>query len=114
MNSGEEIWTSSYEAKGEIPFPGSRTVPTVDKKYIWSVGPHGDFYCFDKKTRKPIWHHNLLEEFDRALTTWGVSQAPLIYKDLVIVAPHGNNAGVVAYDKFTGELAWKTRASLGW
>ena len=113
LNSGEEIWNYSYEATGEISFPGSRTVPTVDKKYIWSVGPHGDLYCFDKKTRKPIWHHNLLEDFDRELTTWGVSQAPLIYEDLVIVAPDGKNAGVVAYNKFTGELAWKSRALSG-
>ena len=38
--SGEEKWSYSYEAKGEISFPGSRAVPTVDKNYIWSVGPH--------------------------------------------------------------------------
>ncbi len=113
LNKGTEKWNYSYQAKGEIPFPGSRTVPTVDKKYIWSVGPHGDFYCFDKETRKPIWHHNLLEEFNRELTTWGVSQAPLIYKDLVIVAPHGKNGGVVAFNKFSGELAWKTRSLSG-
>ena len=29
LNSGEEIWNYSYEATGEISFPGSRTVPTV-------------------------------------------------------------------------------------
>jgi len=113
LNTGEEIWNYTYRAKGEIPFPGSRTVPTVDEKYIWSVGPHGDFYCFDKETRKPVWNHNLLEDFDRELTTWGVSQSPLIFKDLVIVVPHGQNAGVAAYEKITGELVWQTRPLSG-
>jgi outer membrane protein assembly factor BamB len=113
LNTGAEIWNYSYEAKGEISFPGSRTVPTVDEKYIWSVGPHGDFYCFDKETRKPIWKHNLLEDFDRELTTWGVSQSPLILDDLIIVAPHGQKAGVAAFEKTTGELVWKTRALSG-
>ena len=113
LSTGEEIWSYSYEAKGEISFPGSRTVPTVDKKFIWSVGPHGDFYCFDKETRKPIWNHNLLEDFDRELTTWGVSQSPLILNDLVIVAPHGQKAGVAAFEKTTGELVWKTRPLSG-
>lgn len=113
LNTGEKKWTFTYEAEGEIPFPGSRTVPTVDKKYIWSVGPHGDFYCIDKETHQPIWNHKLLEDFDRELSTWGVSQSPLIYKDLVIVAPQGKKAGVVAYHKTTGELVWKTRPLSG-
>jgi outer membrane protein assembly factor BamB len=114
LNTGEEIWNYSYEAKGEISFPGSRTVPTVDKNYIWSVGPLGGFYCFDKETRKPIWNHNLLEDFDRELTTWGVSQSPLILNDLVIVAPDGQKAGVAAYEKITGKLVWKTRPLSGY
>ena len=97
LNTGEEKWNYTYEAKGEIPFPGSRTVPTVDQNHIWSVGPHGDFYCFNRETGKPVWHYNLLKEFDRELSTWGVSQAPLIYNDLVIVAPQGMKSGVVAY-----------------
>jgi outer membrane protein assembly factor BamB len=113
LDTGVEKWSFSYEAKGEIPFPGSRTVPTVDRTHIWSVGPHGDFYCFDKDTGKPVWNRNLLEDFDRELTTWGVSQAPLIYEDLVIVAPHGNKAGVAAYHKITGQLAWESRPLTG-
>jgi len=113
LNTGEELWNYSYEAKGEIPFPGSRTVPTIDKKLIWSVGPHGDFYCFDKESQQPLWNHNLLEEFDRELSTWGVSTSPLIYRDLVIVAPQGKKAGVVAYHKISGELAWKSRPLRG-
>jgi outer membrane protein assembly factor BamB len=43
---------------------------------------------------------------------WGITQNPLIYRSLVIVAPQAPAAGVVAYDKLTGELKWKT-ASLG-
>jgi len=113
LNTGEEIWNYSYEAEGEISFPGSRAVPTVDEKFIWAVGPHGDFFCFDRESRIPIWKHNLLEDFNRDLTTWGVSQSPLIFEDLVIVVPHGQNAGVAAYEKTTGELVWKTRPLSG-
>jgi outer membrane protein assembly factor BamB len=113
LNSGEEKWNYSYDAKGEISFPGSRTVPTVDKNHIWSVGPHGDMYCIDKTTHEPIWSHNFLKDFNRELTTWGVSQSPLIYEDLVIVAPQGDKAGVVAYNKISGELVWKTRPLAG-
>lgn len=43
---------------------------------------------------------------------WGITQNPLVYRSLVIVASQTPEAGVVAYDKLTGELKWKT-ASLG-
>lgn len=113
LNSGEEKWSFSYEAKGEISFPGSRAVPTVDHKHVWSIGPHGDFYCFDKKSGKPLWNHNILQDFNRELTTWGVSQSPLVYNDLIIAAPQGEMAGVVAYQKTSGELVWKSRPLTG-
>jgi outer membrane protein assembly factor BamB len=47
------------------------------------------------------------------LPTWGITQNPLIYRDLVIVASQTSQAGVVAYDKLTGELKWKSPALSG-
>ncbi|MBT6007602.1 MAG: PQQ-like beta-propeller repeat protein, partial [Prolixibacteraceae bacterium] len=114
LNSGEEKWNFTYEADGELPYPGSRAVPTVDENYVWSVGPHGDFYCVNKKTHEPVWHHNLLKEFESELPNWGVSQSPIIYNDLVIVAPQGEKAGVAAFNKITGELVWKSRPLTGY
>jgi outer membrane protein assembly factor BamB len=113
LNTGDERWNYEYEAPGELPYPGSRAVPTVDENYIWSVGPHGHFYCFDKKNQQPVWSLNILEKFDAELPNWGVSQSPLIYNELVIVAPQGKNAGVAAFNKLTGEIAWKSRPLSG-
>jgi outer membrane protein assembly factor BamB len=111
--SGKELWNFSYEAKGELPFPGSRAVPTVDKKYVWSVGPHGDFYCIDRKSHEAIWNLNIKEVFEGESTQWGVSQSPVINGNLVLVAPHGKKAGVTAFNKLTGELEWKSRPLTG-
>ena len=113
LNSGEEKWRYTYEARGELPFPGSRAVPTVDENHVWSVGPHGHFFCFDKKTQQPVWKNSLLEEFEGELPTWGVSQSPVIHQDLVIVAPQGEKAGVAAFNKLSGELVWQSRPLTG-
>jgi hypothetical protein len=48
-----------------------------------------------------------------ALPTWGIVQNPLIYGSLVIVAPQAPDATVVAYDKLTGELKWKSAVLSG-
>lgn len=113
LNNGNEKWQYAYDAPGEIPYPGSRAVPTIDDKYIWMVGPFGHFSCISRKTHKPVWSYNLLEDFDAKIPRWGVSQSPVIYKDLVIVAPQGKRAGVVAFNKLNGKIVWKSRKLTG-
>lgn len=113
IDTGKELWNFSYEAEGELSYPGSRSVPTVDDKYVWSAGPHGDLYCIDKQTHKAVWNINLKEKYASKLTQWGYSQAPIIHDDLVILAPHGDKAGVVAFDKVSGEVAWESRPLTG-
>ena len=113
FESGKEKWSYSYDAPGELPYPGSRAVPTVTENFVYSVGPQGHFYCFDKESGQPEWNFNILEKFEAELPHWGVSQSPLIYEDLVIVAPQGHVAGVAAFNRFTGEVVWESRALTG-
>jgi len=113
LETGKEKWNFKYEAKGEIPYPGSRIVPFVDDKYIWTVGPHGHLYCFDKASHHAIWNINIQEEFEAEKPKWGFSQSPLVFNDLVIVAPQGKKAGVVAFNKYSGKLVWESRALKG-
>jgi len=47
------------------------------------------------------------------LPRWAITQNPLIYRNLVIVASQTPQAGVVAYDKLTGELKWQSAALSG-
>jgi len=113
LSTGKEKWNYKYEAKGELPYPGSRAVPSVDENYVWCVGPHGDLNCIDKKTHQSLWSHQLLEEYGGELQRWGFSISPLVTGDLVIVAPQGEKAGVVAYNKITGDVVWESRRLTG-
>lgn len=113
FSSGKEKWSYSYDAPGELPYPGSRSVPTVDDEFVWAVGPLGHFHCFSRETRKPVWSVNILEEFGAERPNWGVAQSPLLYGDLVIIAPQGKKAGIAAFDKRTGNVAWTSRSLSG-
>ncbi|HOW10196.1 MAG TPA: PQQ-like beta-propeller repeat protein [Bacteroidales bacterium] len=109
FNTGKELWKYSYDAPGSVMFPGSRSVPAVDDKYVWSVGHNGDMYCIDIKTHKPVWNKNIWTDFGGTkLPIWAIAQCPLIYGDMVIVAPQAPEAGVIAFNKATGKLIWKT------
>lgn len=111
LSSGKELWNYEYAAAGSFPFPGSRSVPAVDEKNVYSCGPLGDLYCIDISTHKPVWNKNIWKDFGGGdLPMWAITQCPLLSGDLVIVASQAPNAGIVAYEKITGNVKWKTPA----
>jgi len=115
LASGKELWSLAYGAPGAFMFAGSRTTPTVDAGHVYTVGPMGDLHAIDTKTRRQVWTKNIWKDFGGGaeLPRWAVVQNPLIYGDLVIVAPQTPSAGVVAYEKTTGKLTWKSPALSG-
>jgi len=128
LSNGEELWSFEYAAPGSVMFPGSRSVPCVDENYVYSCGPYGDLYCIDINSHQPVWNVNIWTDFGGipgggseggfgnrqpgSFPVWAITQCPLIYNDLLIVASQAPEAGVVAFDKLSGEIKWKT-PSLG-
>ncbi|MBN2698864.1 MAG: PQQ-like beta-propeller repeat protein [Bacteroidales bacterium] len=113
LSTGEELWSYGYEAPGSVMFPGSRSVPAIDGNCVYSCGPYGDLYCMDINIHEPVWHRNVWTDFGGGeIPTWAISQCPLVYGELLILASQAPEAGVVAYDKHTGEVKWAT-PSLG-
>jgi len=124
LSDGKELWSYAYDAPGSVMFPGSRSVPTVDGNHVYSCGHNGDLYCIDLNTHQPVWKKNVWTDFGGkpasgtsggfrsrepgSFPIWAITQCPLVYGDLLIVASQAPEAGVVAYDKLTGNVKWKT------
>jgi outer membrane protein assembly factor BamB len=114
FSDGKELWNFAYDAPGTFMFPGSRTAPTVDGDRVYTCGPLGDLYCINTNTHKPVWNKNMWKDFGGGqLPRWAITQNPLLYGSLLIVAAQTSEAGVVAYDKLTGDLKWKSSALSG-
>jgi outer membrane protein assembly factor BamB len=113
LSSGKELWHFAYSAPGSVMFPGSRSVPLLDGNYVYSCGPYGDLYCIDINTHKPVWNKNVWKDFGGGqIPTWAISQCPQVCGDMIILASQAPQAGVVAYDKLTGNVKWAS-PSLG-
>ena len=109
LATGKELWNFAYNAPGSVMFPGSRSVPALDGNYIYSCGPYGDLYCIDINTHKPVWNKNVWKDYGGGqIPQWAITQCPLIYGNLLIIASQAPGAGVVAYDKLTGSVKWTT------
>lgn len=105
--TGKELWSYSYDAPGKVSHDGSRSVPTVAGDYIYTCGTFGHVHCFDKNTHEVVWQKNVWTDFGGArVPTWGITQHPLVCGDTVILASQTEKAGIVAYDKKTGEVNW--------
>jgi len=113
LSSGKELWSFGYNAPGSVMFPGSRSVPALDGNRLYSCGPYGNLYCIDINTHKALWNKNVWTDFGGGeIPRWAITQCPLVFGDLLILASQAPQAGVVAYDKLTGNVRWKT-PSLG-
>jgi outer membrane protein assembly factor BamB len=118
FSTGKELWSFAYDAPASFMFPGSRATPTVDGDLVYTCGPLGDLYAVSTITHKPVWHKNIWKDFGAGapgeqLPRWGIVQNPLVYGDLLIVASQTPETTVVAFDKRTGELKWKSPVLAG-
>jgi len=106
-DSGELIWTGSYEAEAETSHgPGSRATPFINEDRVYTFGRSGDLVCWQLEDGKLLWRKNV-KDVGGAEPTWGFSTTPLVIDDKVIVQG-GGKALIIAYDKLTGDVRWKS------
>lgn len=107
--TGEKVWSHGYEAPyGSVSYPaGPRASVTVDDGRAYALGSLGHLHCFDAARGKVLWSRHLGQEYEVNLPTWGLTGAPLVEKDTLIVQIGGKDACVVGLDKKTGQERWK-------
>jgi len=106
---GNIKWKQPYGPGWNGPHPGTRTTPTVDGDRLYIMTGHGRIACHDRDTGKQLWKIDTEDVFKARNIRWGISESPLIYGDIVICTPGGENATMVAVNKMTGQTVWTTK-----
>src|SRR5206468_5932408 len=111
VNTGKPLWkTSTGRAFSNDRGNGPRGTPTVDGNRLYAVAGNGTLVCLDIETGKRIWGINFVEHFRGDAPQWGYSESPLVEGDRVIVNPGGSGASIVALNKTTGDVIWKSQS----
>ena len=109
---GKPIWTTRVGNVGnpeqDPNYPKARSTPTVDGDLIYALGSDGDLVCLEAKGGKIRWQKNLRKEFDGTPHTWAYAESPLIDGDVLVITPGGAQATMVALNKKTGAVIWKS------
>ena len=126
--TGKELWKFQYASDYQDLYGydnGPRCSPVVDGDRVYLYGVEGMLHCLQVADGKVLWKLDTAEKFGVIQNFFGVGSTPVIEGDLLIVQIGGspeesksvapgqldlvkpNGTGVVAFDKFTGEVKYK-------
>ena len=109
---GERLWRTHLGKSGnpdqKPTYVGSRSTPTVDGNVLFALGSDGDLACVETGLGTVRWQKNLRTEFGGKPGIWAYSESPLIDGDALICSPGGSDATIVALNKKTGAVLWKS------
>lgn len=119
---GKELWRAAVDT----PFSdsqgptGPRGTPMIDGDRVYAVSCRGELQCRQLADGKLVWHTSYTTNWGATFigekgntpgaARHGNNATPVIHGDLLIACVGGTNgASVVAFDKGTGELRWKSQ-----
>ena len=103
--TGTILWKTKIGESGRHAL----STPTVDGEYLYALDPDGELSCLNARSGEVRWHVDLFAEFQGKLQSGrGYGESPLIDGKHLICTPGGDDAMLVALDKTTGRLVWKT------
>jgi outer membrane protein assembly factor BamB len=109
---GKPIWTTRVGNVGNPnqnpSYPKARSTPTVDGDFVYVLGSNGDLACLEARTGKIRWQKSIRTEFGGQPGEWAYAESPLVDGDVVVVTPGGAQATIVALNKKTGAIIWKS------
>jgi outer membrane protein assembly factor BamB len=110
---GKPVWSTKVGAvapntTAPAKYPGTRATPTVDEDLVYGLGSDGDLVCAETAGGKVRWHKSLRKDFAGRPGDWDYAESPLIDGDAVICTPGETDATIVALNKKTGDVIWKS------
>lgn len=130
--TGKELWRFEYSMHYEdiIGYNnGPRASPVIDGNRVYIFGVEGMLHCLRASDGELIWKVNTTEKFGVVQNFFGAGSTPAIFGDLLICmiggsppnspgllesngALDGNGAGIVAFNKFSGEVKYSVTNEL--
>ena len=127
--TGAPQWTCEYPTAFEDMLGynnGPRATPMVDGPNVYTFGAEGVLQCVRVADGQMVWRTDTTKDFGVVKNFFGVGSTPLVYGDLLLACVGGsppdsptdvyaangrvrpNGSAVVAFDKATGKVRWKT------
>lgn len=108
---GKPLWTTRVGNVGnplDLLYAKARSTPTLDGELLYALGSDGDLVCLETASGKLRWQKSLRKEFGGKPGAWAYAESPLVDGEVLVVTPGGTQATMVALNKKTGAVIWKS------
>ena len=109
--SGKLLWKTEYGTEWTENWPGTRTTPLINGDDLYLMNGFAMITCMDAKTGKIKWSNDLMKNFEGRNITWGMTENLLIDGNKLFCTLGGIEANIVALDKNSGQLIWKSKGN---
>jgi outer membrane protein assembly factor BamB len=109
-DKGKSSWKYAYATKYRDQLgkgDGPRATPVVSGGKVYTLGAEGVLTCVELEGGKKVWQEALASKYKLPASYFGVGTTPLVEGDLLLVNVGAKGAGVVAFNKDSGEEVWK-------
>jgi outer membrane protein assembly factor BamB len=117
--TGKELWAevtgqAKYRgggdsgAEGNSGGDGPRSTPAFSDKRVYVYSAQMVLSCLDAETGKNLWRKDIARDFNGKNIGWESAMSPVVDQKLVYVAGGGADQSMLAFDKGTGAVVWKT------
>ncbi|MFP6620720.1 MAG: PQQ-binding-like beta-propeller repeat protein, partial [Pirellulaceae bacterium] len=104
--TGKRRWSQAIGKTSRTPC----STPTVDGDRLYALDPDGNLVCMKTGSGEIVWKRAFLVDFQgRMMSGRGYGESPLIDGDKLICSPGGAEHMMIALNKYSGELVWKTQ-----
>jgi outer membrane protein assembly factor BamB len=111
--SGKRVWIHEVVAEGELPpvhdkHNLSSASPVTDGERVYAWFGTGQLVALDTNGRR-VWAKNLAKEYGPFDINWGHASSPALFGDsIILLCYHTPASYLLALDKRTGTVKWKT------
>ncbi|MDP7014555.1 MAG: PQQ-binding-like beta-propeller repeat protein [Pirellulaceae bacterium] len=113
--AGKKLWETKLDKERPAKnrgASGSNPSPTTDGKHIFAYYKSGTLTCLDM-AGESVWQKNIQKEYGADTLWWDLGTSPVLTKKHVVVAVMQTGGSyLAAFDKATGEVAWKQAREL--
>lgn len=109
---GRPLWKTKNGSAWLNQYQGARSSVTYSAGKLYHQNAHGRIVCLDAAEGRELWAVNTLERFRGENITWGLSECLVVDDRAVYAAAGGRDALLVALDKRTGDVLWRSEPLL--
>jgi len=107
-HSGNIIWKKIYAKEWLDSYEGVRSAPLIDGDKLFILSAKGILVAMDSKTGNKLWSVDLIQDFGARNTKWGMTENLVADGNKLFCTVGGEDANIVAFDKNTGKVIWKS------